>query len=198
MRIISMSGVWAPRRGVGRASRRLLAGGALVAFALLAWPAPAAAKGPTPAAPEPSGPLISGQATEVAVRLEWPGGEIPAGLGPESYDMWGDDLPWDLLVVEGDTASTGVKHLALSNQGAGRYTATFTPTTPGDWNLVMAIDDGTGRWHAIQTRLVHVAAPDDGSSTAVTVGLPAFVVLAALSGVSALLRSRRKARVVDP
>jgi hypothetical protein len=206
MRSISVSGGSASRRGPGRACWRLLACCALAAFAVMAWAAPVAAKGPMPAAPELSGPLISGEATEVVVRLEWPGGEIPAGFGPESYDMWGDDLPWDLLAVRGNTASTGamadVEHLALSNQGGGRYTGTFTPTTPGNWSLVMAIDDGIGRWHALQTQLVdvadpHVANPDNGSPTAAVVGLPAFAVVAALSGGAVLLWRRRRACAVD-
>jgi hypothetical protein len=203
MRTISLSRRRTVRGGSPRVPRTLLACGALAAMALVAWASPAAAKGPTPAAPEPSGPLTSGETTEIVVQLEWQGGNVPAGFGPESYEMWGDDLPWDLLAVPGSTASSGaiadVERLSLSNQGGGRYTATFTPTIPGDWNLVIATDAGTGRWNAFLTKPVRVADSDGGTSTAaLAYVIPGFVVVAALGGGAVFLRRRRTALASVP
>lgn len=203
MRTISLSRELTGRGGPPRMRRRLLACGALAAIALIAWASPVAAKGPTPAAPEPSGPLTSGETTEIVVQLEWQGGKIPAGFGPEAYEMWGDDLPWLLLGVPGNVATTGamvdIEHLALSNHGRGHYTATFTPTIPGDWNLVIATEAGPGRWNAHKIHPVHVADPDGRTSTAaVAYVIPGFVVVAALGGGAVVLRRRRTALATAP
>lgn len=164
-----------------------------VAVILLVSAGPAAAKGPMPVAPESTGPLTIGQETEIVLRLEWPGEEIPVGLGPETYDMWGDELPWDLLAVFGTATSAeamaNAEPLTLTYQGNGRYTAAFTPDAAGGWTLVVAMADGSGGWQSVQEQPIQVGEPEGGSPMRAAVGVGAILVVI-IAGGAALLRRR--------
>jgi hypothetical protein len=135
---------------------------AIVVGVMVVGSPPASAKGAFPVPPEPTGELVVGRPAPVVFRLELPAGLDPAGADAELGEA-GYGMPWRLVAVPGRNPAppvadgipaggrlpmAGLQELALQRREPLVYTASFTPSAPGEWRLVAAVPSQDG-WEAI-------------------------------------------------
>jgi hypothetical protein len=185
-------------------------------IAVALWPSIAAAKGPTPEAPEPQGSFTVGGETPIEVHLSWPTNQPPLEEFVEDLG-WDEDPHWSVLAVADSPATAGLERagkslegyyqpapgmfdeaevLELTYVGDGTYTTAFVPPTAGGWLLVPATRDERSAWLPLyfSTRHIEVSeapptvpAADATSAIALPVGAELAVVCGALVVAAAMI-----------
>jgi hypothetical protein len=174
---------------------------------------PATAKGAFPVPPEPQGALVVGRPTPVVLRLQVPEGLDPAVLDAEPGES-GPEMLWNLVAVPGRNPAppdaggipaggllpmADLQELPLQRREPLIYTASFTPSAPGEWRLLAAVAV-PGGWQSIDVERTVTVDPAPPAAVASGPGSalgPLLGVAGALAAVAlGALAWRSRARAV--